>query len=367
MKSEDIEKRMSANGYEVMCRDICGAELAIAPGEMLCIYNIIPQKHADDISFIQEYAGNLALLRKLLSSIFHNTLDDLPIYIEATIIFNDNITDDIKKFLDDNRISYLLGIDDNLFDLVFLQTVSPDDYDEEDYEAYKSYIGTAITYMKKNAENGGYQALLIKELLSNFIDHGDYIEFKKPIKGISMIQKGYVPGMTFRDAMAYAGRLNLGDFTDWQIPSADNLETLRQLFSDCAIPLYDGVFWSSSWFQDSGCSPDACEEDNCNLLDNDLYKKIHHAHYTFNFTTGLVSSISTGYTYAKHIAKDGPFPSNTSSNEVCNLFCIRASERWEDCSKINFNKFTTEELSLICKKPDYDNNDNSCNCRTDDE
>lgn len=85
----------------------------------------------------------------------------------------------------------------------------------------------------------------INELKANFIDKGDYIECRKPIKGITMIQKGYSPNMNWDDAEKYAQELKLGGFNDWQIPLIQELDILYNIREICGIK-QPSCFWSLS-------------------------------------------------------------------------------------------------------------------------
>ena len=82
----------------------------------------------------------------------------------------------------------------------------------------------------------------------NFIDRGDYIEVIPPIGTIRMIQKGSaeIP-MNWHDAMEYAKNLKLGGFTDWHIPTIEELKTIYKIQKICGIDRSDEFwFWSSS-------------------------------------------------------------------------------------------------------------------------
>ena len=82
----------------------------------------------------------------------------------------------------------------------------------------------------------------------NFIDRGDYIEVIPPIGTIRMIQKGSaeVP-MNWHDAMEYAKNLKLGGFTDWHIPTIEELKEIYKIRKICGIEKSDEFwFWSSS-------------------------------------------------------------------------------------------------------------------------
>ena len=86
------------------------------------------------------------------------------------------------------------------------------------------------------------------ELSRNFIDRGDYIEVIPPIGTIRMIQKGSaeIP-MNWHDDMEYAKNLKLGGFTDWHIPTIEELKELYKIQKICGIEKSDEFwFWSSS-------------------------------------------------------------------------------------------------------------------------
>lgn len=83
------------------------------------------------------------------------------------------------------------------------------------------------------------------ELNSNFVDRGDYIECRKPIKGITMIQKGYSQNMNWNEAERYAKELRSGGFDDWQIPLIEELDILYNIKEICGIK-QSTCFWSLS-------------------------------------------------------------------------------------------------------------------------
>lgn len=82
----------------------------------------------------------------------------------------------------------------------------------------------------------------------NFIDRGDYIEVIPPIGTIRMIQKGSAETpMNWHDAMEYAKNLKLGGFTDWHIPTIEELSEIYKIQKICGIDKSDEFwFWSSS-------------------------------------------------------------------------------------------------------------------------
>lgn len=94
------------------------------------------------------------------------------------------------------------------------------------------------------------------EVSRNFIDRGDYIEVVPPLGTIRMIQKGSAETpMNWHDAMEYAKNLKLGGFTDWHIPTIEELKAIYKIQKICGIDKSDEFwFWSSS---DSQKDPDS--------------------------------------------------------------------------------------------------------------
>ena len=79
----------------------------------------------------------------------------------------------------------------------------------------------------------------------NFKDKGDYIELRRPIGNIRMIQKGFAEDKTWYEAMDYAKELRLGDFDDWRVPTKEELEEIYKIKDACGIEP-GGSLWSSS-------------------------------------------------------------------------------------------------------------------------
>ena len=102
----------------------------------------------------------------------------------------------------------------------------------------------------------------IAELKNNFIDRGDYIELKQPLSGITMIQKDYSTDLHWTDAEKYSNSLNLGGFTDWVIPTKEELSVLFKIKDLCCLKPCNGVLWSSSQdIQESFTNIDTCYTD----------------------------------------------------------------------------------------------------------
>ena len=100
----------------------------------------------------------------------------------------------------------------------------------------------------KNAAGSGKSSVVP----SDFIDRGGYIELVKPTGTIRMIQKGSasVP-MNWHDAVDYAKKLNLGGFTDWRLPTIEELKEIYTVQKICGIEKSD-----DSWFWSSSSSPE---------------------------------------------------------------------------------------------------------------
>jgi len=77
---------------------------------------------------------------------------------------------------------------------------------------------------------------ILEEFRTNFIDRGDYIELKKPICGISMIQKYPSENeMEWEESQKYAEQLRIGGFCGWRVPSIEELEILYKIKDVCGI------------------------------------------------------------------------------------------------------------------------------------
>ena len=83
---------------------------------------------------------------------------------------------------------------------------------------------------------------------NNYIDKGDYIELVHPVGNIRMIEKFCsVELMTWNDAMQYAKNLRKGGFSDWRLPTKEELLEIYKIKVICGINRSNsGVFWSSS-------------------------------------------------------------------------------------------------------------------------
>lgn len=69
-----------------------------------------------------------------------------------------------------------------------------------------------------------------EELLDNILTlYPDYIKFVRPIGNIQMISKQRYPERTFEEAKEFAEKSNLGEFTDWRLPTLEESELIYKL------------------------------------------------------------------------------------------------------------------------------------------
>ena len=85
-----------------------------------------------------------------------------------------------------------------------------------------------------------------------FIDHGDYIELIKPVGGIKMIAE-LGDDCIWEVAECCAKNCKAGGFSDWRLPTREELKQLYQVRKICGIRQCYGTFWSSS---DDECRDD---------------------------------------------------------------------------------------------------------------
>ena len=86
----------------------------------------------------------------------------------------------------------------------------------------------------------------------NYIDHGDYIELNEGIGKIKMITK--INGkMPWKAADTCAKNCMVGDFSDWRLPTKEELKYLYQIREVCIGLDLSNTFWSSS---DENCRLD---------------------------------------------------------------------------------------------------------------
>ena len=90
---------------------------------------------------------------------------------------------------------------------------------------------------------------------NNYIDKGDYIELKKPIGNIRMIQKDWVKQkvwlftkecFNWSAAIDVSQELTVGGFSDWRIPTKEELKIIYKIKDFCGITKSNMFFWSFS-------------------------------------------------------------------------------------------------------------------------
>lgn len=87
---------------------------------------------------------------------------------------------------------------------------------------------------------------------ANFIDRGDYVELKIPLGRIKMIQKSAKRVLKFAKAEEYAQDLSLGGFSDWVLPTQEELYEVFKIKDLAGIMSYSDYtnaqdyHWSSS-------------------------------------------------------------------------------------------------------------------------
>lgn len=89
---------------------------------------------------------------------------------------------------------------------------------------------------------------ILDDFKTNFIDCGDYIELKKPVGDISMIQK--YPSeftMTLDDAVKYSAKLKLGGIDGWRLPTIEDIEILHKICNVCGIRGKLSSVWVLPW------------------------------------------------------------------------------------------------------------------------
>jgi len=86
----------------------------------------------------------------------------------------------------------------------------------------------------------------------NYIDKSDYIQLLHPVGNIRMIEKNcFFDSMTWDQAMRYAENLRKGGFSDWRVPTKEELKILYEIKDVCGIDKNEGWLWSSSTKSDS--------------------------------------------------------------------------------------------------------------------
>lgn len=82
-----------------------------------------------------------------------------------------------------------------------------------------------------------------------FQDRGDYIELKNPAGNIHMIEKVCSnENFTWDEAIKYAKNLKKGGFSDWRLPTKEELMKIYEIKKKCEINEFNDCFWSSSTY-----------------------------------------------------------------------------------------------------------------------
>ena len=80
----------------------------------------------------------------------------------------------------------------------------------------------------------------------NFIDRGDHIELIKPVGGIKMIAEVLGDDCIWDIAVLCAKNCRAGGFSDWRLPTREELKQLFRVRKICGIRHCYSTFWSSS-------------------------------------------------------------------------------------------------------------------------
>ena len=79
-----------------------------------------------------------------------------------------------------------------------------------------------------------------------FVDHGSYIELKKPLHGIRMIQKGFSDrALSWDESEEYAENLRIGGYSDWRVPTIYEFKVIYKNQSVFGIATC-GCCWASN-------------------------------------------------------------------------------------------------------------------------
>ncbi|MBO4699884.1 DUF1566 domain-containing protein [bacterium] len=92
------------------------------------------------------------------------------------------------------------------------------------------------------------KGIVISEDPADYIDHGDYIELKKPIGRVKMIEKyGSVEPIEWEKARNYAKRLRRGGLNDWRLPKISELKAVYAIKDICGIKKCRSSFYDMCW------------------------------------------------------------------------------------------------------------------------
>lgn len=77
-------------------------------------------------------------------------------------------------------------------------------------------------------------------------DWGDHIELEPAIKTIHMItQKRCEEATSWDKGKIYAENLSTGNYTDWRLPTTDELQIIYDIKNNCRINYDSDLFWAS--------------------------------------------------------------------------------------------------------------------------
>ena len=140
-----------------------------------------------------------------------------------------------------------------------------------------------------------------EEFINNIVDHGDYIEFKKPVAGIRMFETGDYKSMDWYSAVYYAADLKLGCYDDWRLPTKKEFEFIRNI----------------RWLLGT-------EDDSCYFWTSDKADYDKKDAWWREEPSGMAITVSS---YFENNTIDSKF---SSCNPVC---CVRGAEKEEDFRK----------------------------------
>ena len=141
-----------------------------------------------------------------------------------------------------------------------------EDMEEDDYERYHVYstrgysdaIDSLVGYVccvshgEKSEEEDSTEENFDPQAVK-IIDKGDYIELSPAIGNIRMIAKERYPELTWNEAFDYAKKLRAGGFSDWRLPTKEELVMIYKMKDRCGISVdhLAFFFWSSSTYTDN--------------------------------------------------------------------------------------------------------------------
>lgn len=116
----------------------------------------------------------------------------------------------------------------------------------EKSEAFRKAREEEMAEIKKEADKLLAEVLpewgfkTAEEFAENVIDKGDVIEFKRPVNGVKMIQKGASEKkLSWLESVKYAEGLELGGFKDWRLPTRCEMKVIH------CVSLFRGIKWKN--------------------------------------------------------------------------------------------------------------------------